>query len=131
MAVVFLINTITATYFIQLTLAGIVFLSFVKTLDKEYYFSFFAVIVSFLIIESNQGLQLFSLSLYSLILYTVIIPYLDKVFTIEQIRNIVHLVGFYIGLCIWLIVSNTNYWDMLFMILVNALIDLILIGILL
>lgn len=131
MFVVFFVNTITATYFIQFTLAGIVFLSFVKTLDKEYYFSFFAVILSFLIIESNQGLQVFSLSLYSLILYGIVIPYLDKVFTIEQIRNVVHLVGFYVGLCIWLIVSNTNYWDLLFMIFINAIVDLILVGILL
>lgn len=131
MGFVFLINAVSATYFIQFTLAGIVFLSFVKTLDREYYFSFIVVVLSFLFIEVNQGLKLFSLTLYATILYVLVIPYLDKIFTIEQVRNIVHLIGFYLGLCIWFLASGDFEWNIVIMIILNAVIDLIFVGLLL
>ena len=131
MVFVLLVNAISSTYFAQLTLAGIVFLSFIKTLDKEYYFSFMVVVLSFLFIEANQGIQLFSLTIYALVLYYLVIPYLDKVFTIETVRNFVHLIGFYLGLLVWFSASEHVQWELIVMIFINAVLDIALAGVLL
>jgi len=126
--VVFLLNTITSTFFIKLTMSGIVFLAFLNSVDKKYYNSLFVVILSFLVIESNQGLNLFSLILFSFLSYFLIIPYLDKFFTIQGVRDFVHIFYFYFMLA--LIYSFFVEFDLNIIVyfIMNFILDVLILG---
>ncbi|MEA1915564.1 MAG: hypothetical protein U9N30_09660 [Campylobacterota bacterium] len=125
---VFLLNTVSSTYFIQITLAGVVFLGFLKTLDNKYYNSFILIVCMFIVIESNQGLNLFTLTIFSYVSYLTIIPYLDKVFTIASVRDFVQLFWFYIGLGIAYSTLIEFDWAIVGIIMLNLILDIILVG---
>jgi len=129
--IVFLLNIISSTFFVKLTMSGIVFLAFLNTLQKKYYNSFFIIILSFLIIESNQGLKLFTLVSFSLISYITIIPYLDKFFTIQGVRDFVHIFYFYFILAVLYSIFISFDINIIITFILNFILDIIVLGLIL
>jgi hypothetical protein len=125
---VFLLNTISSTFFVKLTLAGVVFLAFLNTLEKRYYNSFILVVISFLVIESNQGLFLFSLIGFSFLSYITIIPYLDKFFTIQSVRNFVHIFYFYFVLAVIYSIFINFDPNIIISFVFNFILDILILG---
>jgi len=119
------INFLASTHFLVILFAGVLSTTFYRTLKQKYYYSFAAVIIAFLLIELNMGLKPFSLSLLSYFLYLFIIPRYEQ----NQINTFLYVIFFYIGLgIIWYIFFNFDSFFS-YILIINLIIDLILVGI--
>jgi hypothetical protein len=88
-------NIILSVHFISILLAGVVFIAFIRVMEKKYYYSLILIILSFSIIETMQGLKLFSLLFLSLFIYIFIIPKLKVFLTSINFYTIILLFIFY------------------------------------
>ena len=123
-------NIILSVHFVSLLLAGIVFIAFLRCIEKRYYYSLLLVIFTFTLIESNQGLNLFSLSIMSLFIYLFIIPKIKTLLTFVSLYTLGIVFIFYLGIIVlYSIFSDINSL-FLSKILFNYILDIFLVGIL-
>ena len=119
------INFLASTHFLVILFAGVISTAFYRTLKQKYYYSFAFVIIAFLLIELNMGLKPFSLSLLSYFVYLFIIPRYEQ----NQLNTFLYVIFFYIGLgIIWYIFFNFDSFFS-YILIINLIIDLILVGI--
>lgn len=119
------INFLASTHFIVILFAGVLSTVFYRTLKQKYYYSFALVVLSFLFIELNMGLKPFSLSLLSYFIYLFIIPRYEQ----NQISILLNVLFFYFVLgIIWYVFFNfASFFS--YILIINLMIDLILVGI--
>ena len=123
-----LVNSLFSIYFISIFLSGIVFVLFMETLEKEYYYILFSTVITFLVIESIQGLPTFSMSLISLGLYYFIIPRIKHIFSSYLTYRFTVTFCFYAALYIvYIFFDNLSFttWNIF---LLNALFDSFVVG---
>lgn len=121
------INFLASTHFLVILFAGVLSTLFYRTLKQKYYYSFALVVLSFLFIELNMGLKPFSLSLLSYFVYIFIIPRYEQ----NQISILLNIIFFYFILgVIWYIFFNFESFFS-YILIINLVIDLIIVGILL
>jgi len=122
-------NIILSVHFISIFLVGVVFVAFLRCVEKKYYYSMILVIFSFLLIENSQGLKLFSLVLLSLFLYIFILPKIQTILTSQSLYMFLLLLIFYIGIIIlYLLVDSVNS-QLISRVVINYFIDLFIISI--
>jgi hypothetical protein len=127
-SIVILSNILFSTYFIPIFLSGIIFLMFLHSLKKEYYYLLFFSIVTFLIIENTHGLKPFSFTFISVFIYFFIIPKVKHLFSSSSFSEFFYIVIFYTSFFIVYIFSNgydTSSYDVF---IINFIIDSLLIG---
>ena len=121
-------NIILPVHFISIFLVGVVFVAFLRCLEKKYYYSMILVIFSFLLIENSQGLKLFSLVLLSLFLYIFILPKIKTILTSQSLYMFLVLLIFYIGIImLYLLIDSINS-QLISRVVVNFFIDLFIIS---
>lgn len=121
------INFLASTHFLVILFAGVLSTLFYRTLKQKYYYSFALVVLSFLFIELNMGLKPFSLSLLSYFVYIFIIPRYEQ----NQISILLNIIFFYFILgVIWYIFFNFESFFS-YILIINLIIDLVIVGILL
>lgn len=125
---VILTNIILSVHLISIFLAGVVFVAFVRALQKRYYYSLILIIFCFNIIETTQGLKLFSLTILSLFIYIFIIPKLKVLLTSINIYSVILLFIFYMGIMILFSFLGTINSLFVSKIVVNYFIDLFIIS---
>ena len=119
------INFLASTHFLVILFAGVISTLFYRTLKQKYYYSFALVVLSFLFIELNMGLKPFSLSLLSYFVYIFIIPRYEQ----NQISILLNIIFFYFILgVIWYIFFNFESFFS-YILIINLVIDLIIVGI--
>lgn len=119
------INFLASTHFLVILFAGVLSTLFYRTLKQKYYYSFTLVVLSFLFIELNMGLKPFSLSLLSYFVYLFIIPRYEQ----NQISILLNVIFFYFVLgVIWYIFFNFESFFS-YILIINLVIDLIIVGI--
>jgi hypothetical protein len=121
-------NILTSIYFLYLLFAGLVFTAFLRALDKKYYYSLTALLITFLIIETNQGLPLFSLSLWSLFIYIFILPLLKFSLTSSFLSTLLLIFIFYFGMIVLFKIVGNITTEFISRILLNYVIDIIIVG---
>ena len=127
---VFAVNTVASAFFVTIMLAGVVFVAFVRSLEKKYHYSLSLLVLAFCIIESNQGFALFSLSLFSYFSYIFILPYINKTFSINEFKYMIYIVWFYFGLFIFNLFFKGYDAVVFSKIMINAILDILVIGLL-
>ncbi len=122
-----LLNILFASHFISIMFAGVVFTLFLKQIKKRNYYWLFWLMCTFAMIETNQGLKLFSLVLISLVMYIYIKPYIKQIVSSRDITNSFSIVIFYILLMSTYIFLNGFDISIVFTIILNIIIDIILV----
>lgn len=128
---IILLNIIFKTYFINIFFVGVVFILFNDYLKRKYYYLFISSIITFLFIESIQGLKGFLFLIISLFLYGFVIPKLRNIFIYSSIKEIVYIFIFYILFFLSYIIIYGTINNVIPIFLLNLLIDTIIIGFLL
>ena len=123
-------NIILPVHFISILLCGMVFIAFIRCLEKKYYYSLTLLVFTFFIIENTQGLKLLSLSLLSLFIYIFIIPKLKTLLASINLYTISIVFIFYMGIIF--LYSFFSDLNILFLskLMFNYILDIFLIGIL-
>ena len=121
-------NVILSVHFITIFLAGVVFMEFIRCLEKRYYYSMVLVVLSFLLIESSQGLKPFSLLLVSLFLYIFIIPKSKQILTSQSLYTFFLLLIFYISIIVLYIFLGDINSHLVSNITINYLFDIFIIS---
>ncbi len=128
--IVTFLNIIFSVHFIPIILAGVVFTAFIYVYEKEYYYSLALTVVTFFVIESSQGLPLFSLSLLSFLIYIFIIPKLKQLFSLGELDLLLFVLIFYfIFLVLFSIIKGFSI-SVILKIFLNIFIDLVIVGVL-
>ena len=122
-------NILFNTFFISLLLAGVVFILFVESIKKEYYYMLILAISTFLIIENTHGFKPFLLSFISFFIYFFIIPRIKHILSSNMLREIFYIMIFYIMIFIIHIFSNNFDISSYFVFLINFIIDTIVVGV--
>ena len=123
------INIISSIHFLLIMLAGVLFTAFYRCLKKRYLYSLSFVVIAFLFIEVNTGLKPFSLSLLSLFIYIFILPSMENSLSYNSANAYIYILFFYIGLTImWTFYFGLSE-DIFAVLIINALIDLIFLGV--
>ena len=124
-----MVSTISSIHFLLVMFAGILFTIFYKCLKERYLYSLAFVVIAFLFIEINTGLNPFTLSLLSLFLYIFILPK-DENYSYDNLSSsYIYILIFYIGLLIiWSVIFGLKE-TMIITIFTNILIDLIFFGV--
>lgn len=123
------VNIISSIHFFLIMLAGILFTAFYRSLRKRYLYSLFFVTIAFLFIEINTGLKPFSLSLLSLFIYIFILPRMENTVSYNPINSFIYIIFFYLGLlCMWIFQFGLKE-EIFTVFAINALIDLIFLGV--
>lgn len=128
---IILLNIIFKTYFINIFFVGVVFILFNDYLKRKYYYLFISSIITFLFIESIQGLKGFLFLIISLFLYGFLIPKLRNIFIYSSIKEIVYIFIFYILFFLSYVIIYGTINNVIPIFLLNLLIDTIIIGFLL
>jgi len=123
-----LVNLFFSTYFISILMCGVVFKIFLEVLKKENFYFLFLVIFTFLLIESAQGLKLFSLTLVALFLYYFVIPRIKHIFSSSMISEFIFILLFYLGVWITTLFYIPFKLEFLNMFILNFLLDSFIIG---
>lgn len=126
--VIAIVNILSTTHFILLAFMGVAFYIFKLCYINKFYYSLLGVVITFIVIEVNQNMPMFSLLVISLMLIIFILPLFKQLFSIEEYKNIFDLVVFYIS------VISVNYFiNGIFIFdvssfLLNIALDIIIIG---
>jgi hypothetical protein len=128
--IVLFVNVLFSANFITIFLAGIVFLVFLETYRLKYYYTLILSIASFGIIESVQGLKLFSLTLLSLFIYTFIIPKVQKTFNIGENNIYLYVAIFYFSFFIFFSFFHSLSFEVFYKVFLNYMLDTFIIGVL-
>lgn len=128
---IWMFNIVFATHFISLFFAGIVFMFFIQSVKKSYYYLLFACILTFCFIESVHGLSSFSLTLTAVFIFSVLKPQVKHLFSSKIFSKFLYLFLFYFIFFIltYLISEQTNGLILLF--LINFVLDSLIFGFLL
>ena len=124
-----IVTTLSSVHFFSIMLAGIVFLSFMKSLKNRYYYSLFFMILAFMFIEYNNGFKPFSLVLLAFFSYLFIIPYINRVISLHNLNNYFYIVWFYFAMILVWIITEELTFSLIGMITFNVFIDIILFGV--
>lgn len=123
-------NIILPVHFISILLVGIVFMAFIRSIEKRYYYSLILIIFTFIIIEISQGLRIFSLSLLSFFIYLFIIPKLKTLLSSINIYTLTIILLFYVGIIVLYKFSGDINIEFISKILINYFLDIFIVSIL-
>ena len=91
------INIILSVHFITVLLAGVVFATFIHSLNFKNYRSLMISIFTFIFIEISNGISIGSLSLLSFFIYTFIVPKMGNYLKSKVLYFGILNIAFYIG----------------------------------
>ncbi|AXX87367.1 hypothetical protein [Malaciobacter marinus] len=123
-----IVNFISSIYFNPIFLVGVLFLTFMHIIKREYYYSAFFLILAMLFLELNNGFKPFSLLLLSFFVYAFIASYIKRVVSFSQLNDYIYILVFYFGFTILYIMNNTYSYELFFTIFINIVIDFIVVG---
>ncbi|PHO11056.1 hypothetical protein CPG37_01005 [Malaciobacter canalis] len=123
-----IVNFISSIYFNPIFLIGVLFLTFMHTIKREYYYSAFFLTLAMLFLELNNGFKPFSLLLLSFFVYAFIASYIKRVVSFSQLNDYIYILVFYFGFTILYIMNNTYSYELFFTIFINIVIDFIIVG---
>jgi len=109
-------------------MCGVVFKIFLEVVKKENFYFLFLVIFTFLVIETAQGLKIFSLTLISLGLYYFVIPKIKHLFSSSMMSEFIYIFLFYVGVLISTLFYIPFELDLATVFLLNFLLDSFIIG---
>ncbi|PIF04085.1 MAG: hypothetical protein CSA86_03045 [Arcobacter sp.] len=126
--IIIFLNMILSSYFIPIFLAGVVFQIFRVSIKEEKYYLLLFSLMTLLIIENTQGLQLFSLTIISILVYAFVIPKIKHLFSSDIISQSLYIFSFYF--LFYLIVQISSLFDvnLLITFLINIVIDILIVG---
>ena len=125
---VILVNMIFSSYFIAFFLAGVVFQVFKMSIIKGHNYILLFSIITFLIIENTQGLELFSLTIISMIVYLVIIPRMKHLFSSNTMSDFLYIFAFYLLFYLLVQIYTSFETTLLITFLINFFIDILVVG---
>lgn len=107
---------------------SILVISFIKMLDKSYYYSLLWIILAFLVVENIQGFKAFSMVAVVLSLYIIVKPKIENIFTSSIMLNNLYISVFYILILFLHSFSNQLDISLIVTLLINFIIDIIIVG---
>jgi len=125
---VILVNMIFSSYFIAFFLAGVVFQVFKMAIAKGHNYIVLFSILTFLIIENTQGLQLFSLTIIALIVYLVVIPRMKHLFSSNTMSDFLYIFAFYLLFYLLIQIYTSFETSLMSTFLINFFIDILVVG---
>ncbi|MEJ5167572.1 MAG: hypothetical protein WHU93_00265 [Arcobacteraceae bacterium] len=125
---VIFVNILGSVHFVAITFAGVMFYFSQICYKHKMYYTLFFVLIAFLAIEITQGLAPFSLFLISFVLYTIVLPIIDRMFSIEKLKIIVDVVLFYLSVILVNYMATDELLFSFFYIVINITLDIIIIG---
>jgi hypothetical protein len=126
--IISLINIVSSVHFISIMLIGVLFIAFIKTLEKKYFYSFMWVFIAFLIIENTQGFRAFSLIFLALFVYMFVKPNTEHIFSSSDMLKTIYIIIFYISMVLAYSFFYTFDISLLYTIIINLMIDIIIVG---
>ena len=126
--VISVINILFSSYLIPFFLVGMVFKIFSDAINKDHNYLLIFTIITFLIIENTQGLKLFSLTIIALIVKFLIIPKIKQLLSSRMMSSFIYIFSFYILFYLSVQISSSFDSNMLFIFIINFLIDILLVG---
>jgi len=128
--IVSILNIVLSVHFITILFAGLIFTSFIHSINFKYYWSLVFSILAFVFIEISNGLSIGSLSLVSFFIYIFIVPkignYLKSQILYFGILNII----FYIGVFLLFSINSEINNILVSKIILNFILDLFLVSLL-
>jgi hypothetical protein len=109
-------------------MCGVVFKIFLETLRSENFYFLFLVVFSFLVIESVQGLKLFTFTMISIVLYYFIIPKIKHLFSSSILSEFVFILLFYVGVYLSTLFYIPFEMEFIWILALNFLIDSFVVG---
>ena len=125
---VIIVNILSSSYLLPLFLAGVVFKIFAISLRDSYNYLLILSVVSFLIIETTQGLRLFSLTIIALIVNFLIVPKIKHLFSSSMMSGFIYIFSFYTLFYSSVQISNSFDLAMFSLFIVNFFIDILIVG---
>lgn len=125
---VIFVNIFGSVHFVAITLAGVMFHFSQICYQNKMYYTLLMVLITFIVIETTQGLAPFSLFLTSFILYTIILPVIGRIFSFEKLKLIFDVVLFYISIILVHYFANDEILLSFGYTLFNIALDIIIIG---
>jgi len=122
------VNIILPIYFISILLAGVVFVAFIRAVEKRYTYILICIIFIFNLIEISQGLKIFSLSLWSYFIYLFILPNIKSLFASKYLLLLVKVFIFYMGIGILFYFSGVFTLDIVSILVLNYILDIIMVS---
>lgn len=123
-------NVISSIYFFPILLLGVLFMAFYVSLKKSYYYSLALVILTVILIESNNGFKPISIILLFSFTYVFAAPYIKRVLSFNTLNSYLYMTTFYIGLALLWSINNEVNLNLLLVIFLNLIIDFIIFGLL-
>ena len=128
--IVSIVNIISTVHFVSILLGGIVFMAFIRCVEKKYYYSLSLIVFSFIIIENTQGLKIFSLSLLSYFIYLFVIPKLKTFLTSINLYTFSIILSFYAGMVILYMFLGDINLEFISKVIMNYFLDIFIVSIL-
>jgi len=125
------VNTLMSVHFISIFFVGVLFLAFIRSLDKGYYYTLFFIVMGFCMIEIAHGFRLFNLSLLSFFLYFFIVPFLKSILSSVNFYFVSLILVFYMGFALLLSIFGGIDSELISILIMNYIIDIILVSIIL
>ena len=126
-----LVNILMPVHFVSIFLAGALFLAFMRSIEKGYYYTLFVIVIGFCIIEISHGFRLFNLSLLSFFLYFFIVPFIKSFLSSINFYFTTVLLVFYLGFALLLSLYGDIDSHLVSILIMNYIIDVIVVSILL
>ncbi len=123
-------NVISSIHFFPILLLGILYMAFYVSLKKRYYYSLFYVILTVFLIEINNGFKPLSIILLMSFTYVFLTPYIKRTLSFNILNSYIYMSVFYLGLLILWSINNDVQTSLYYTILINAILDFIIFGLL-
>lgn len=122
------VNTISSIYFFPILLLGVLFISFFVCMERNYSYTLFFLGITVLLIEINNGFKPFSIILLCFFIYAFVIPYVSRILAVDGTNLYVYMVVFYLGVAILWLLNNDANIQLLFILVINLILDLLIFG---
>lgn len=123
------VNIISSIYFFPILFIGVLFISFFICLKRRHHYSLIFIIITFCLIEINNGFKLFSLSLLSTFVYVFIAPYIKRTLSFNSLNPYIYIAVFYLGVYIMWSLNNNLTPQLNYTLLINLAIDFFIFGV--
>lgn len=129
--IVSITNVLFTVHFIAIFLIGVLFMAFVRCLEKGYTYSMILILFTFTIVETSHGLKFLSLSLVAFFIYFFIVPKIKAAFSSQTFYFLLLILFFYICVGILFYMSGGIDAKLSAILMTNYFIDLLIVSLIL
>lgn len=123
-----LFNIVLPVHFISIFLVGVLFMAFIRCLDKGYTYSMLLLVVGFTIFELSHGLKIFSVSLVAFFIYVFVAPRIKSSFASQTFYFLLVILFLYLGIGILFYFMGGIESKLMAILIMNYVLDLLFVS---